>query len=245
MEAVVCYGHSRNSARVHRMARLWRFLLEDGWRLEPEGKKETLTTVVSNGRHERETVQAVTLVCRERVQQLTAEQIGNVPRDDVEYIATATGTTVARSVGDRENRPHEFEKHGTTTESRVAVSSGGVGPSWPRAKSTPSAGVTAAARLAGEAGPPGIAKQSVTTESDNAGSSDEARPPGIGKQSATTESDNAVFFGEVGPSWSNANGMNSAAATADAMPADEARLLELLRQLCDFQEVGRRRVASF
>ena len=32
------------------MARLWRLLLEDGWRLEPEGKKETLKTkVVSNG----------------------------------------------------------------------------------------------------------------------------------------------------------------------------------------------------
>ena len=36
-----------------------------------------------------------------RVQQLTAEQIGNVPpRDDVRYSATATGTTEAKPVGD-------------------------------------------------------------------------------------------------------------------------------------------------
>ena len=65
------------------------FLLEDGWRLEPEGEKEKLDTkVVSNGvegvseypddegRHE-ETDEAVTLVTRERVRQLTAEQIGD------------------------------------------------------------------------------------------------------------------------------------------------------------------------
>ena len=48
--ALCCCGHPRNGARVHRMARLWRLLLEDGWRLEPEGEQETLETkVVSNG----------------------------------------------------------------------------------------------------------------------------------------------------------------------------------------------------
>ena len=41
-----CCGHPRNSARVRRMARLWRFLLADGWRLEPEGEQETLETKV-------------------------------------------------------------------------------------------------------------------------------------------------------------------------------------------------------
>ena len=58
------------------MARLWCLFLQDGWRLEPEGENETLETkVVSNrggegvsgnfdgeGRHERETDKAVTLV---------------------------------------------------------------------------------------------------------------------------------------------------------------------------------------
>ena len=78
------------------MARLWRFLLEDVWRLEPEGDKGTLETkVVSNvvdgvsgypdGGAEQigdvpqpleVTVEAVTLVPRERVRRLTAEQIG-------------------------------------------------------------------------------------------------------------------------------------------------------------------------
>ena len=70
----------------------WRFLPENAWRLEPEGEKETLeTTAVSNGvegvsgypdgegRHERETHEAVALVPRERVRQLTAEQIGDAP----------------------------------------------------------------------------------------------------------------------------------------------------------------------
>ena len=192
-----------------------------------------------------ETDEAVTLVPREGVRQLTAEHIGNVPRDDVKYSATATGTTVAKpvgdgearlpgiaknsattaflgvvltvakhvadgearlpgiaknsattaflgvvltvakSVGDAEARPPEFAKDSAATESKVAVSSGGVGPSWPRAKSTPSAGVAAAARCAGEARPPGIAKQSAPTESDIAGSSGEAGPLGP-KQMAGT-----------------------------------------------------------
>ena len=74
--------------------------------------------------------------------------------------------TVAEPVGDGKARPPEFQKHSTTTESNVAVSSGEAGPSWPRAKSTPSARVTAAARPAGEARPPGIAKQSATTDSE-------------------------------------------------------------------------------
>ena len=108
-------------------------------------------------------------VPRERVQQLTAEHIGNVLRDDVKYRATATSTTVAKpvgdgdarlpgiaqnsattavpvvvptvamSVGEGETRPPKIA-NSTTTESKVAVSSGGAGPSWPRAKSTLVAG---------------------------------------------------------------------------------------------------------
>ena len=81
------------------MARLWRFLQEDVRRLEPEGEKETPETkVVSNGvegvsaypdggaelnwdvlQPLEETVEAVPPVPRDRVQQLTAGQIGNVP----------------------------------------------------------------------------------------------------------------------------------------------------------------------
>ena len=84
------------------------------------------------------------------------------------------------------------------TEQELAKSSGGVGPSWPRAKSTPSAVDTAVAMPADEARPPGIEKQSATTESDIAVSSDEARPPGIERHSATTESDIEVSSGEAG-----------------------------------------------
>ena len=54
-------------------------------------------------------------------------------------------------------------------------------------------------------------------------SSDEARPPGIEKQGATTDSEIAVSSDEVGPSWSKANCMNSAAPTAAVKSAGEAR----------------------
>ena len=128
--------------------------------------------------------------------------------------------TVAGSAGDGEARLPEFAKEcaatavllvvpavaesvgdGETSASRVCEGqcrdrihcrSDRAGPSWPRAKSTSSAGVTAASRPAGEARPPGTDKQGATTESDFAGSSDEARPPGTDKQGATTESDIAV-----------------------------------------------------
>ena len=101
-----------------------------------------------------------------------------------------------------------------TTDSVIAVSSGEVGPSCPRAKSWNSARIAAGVVLAGEAQPPGIAKQSATTKPELAESSgeagsllcraggttniaaaaavtnsaDEARPPGFAKHSATTES---------------------------------------------------------
>ena len=94
--------------------------------------------------------------------------------------------------------------------------------SWPKPKSTPSAGVTAAARLAGGARPPGIAKQSATTESGIAGSSDEARPPGIEKHSAVTERELAEGSDGVGPLWSRAS-RDSAAAAADVKSAGKAR----------------------
>ena len=117
------------------MARLSRFLQEDVLRLEPEGETETLETKVvshgvegvhvdSNGGAEldgdvpqplEETVEAVTLVPRERVRQLTAEQIGYVPRDVVKYSAAAAGTTVAKPLGDGEARLPGIAKSSATT----------------------------------------------------------------------------------------------------------------------------------
>ena len=68
------------------------------------------------------------------------------------------------------------------------------------------ADVTAVARPAGEAGPPGIVKQSATTEPELAESSD-----------------------GVGSSWSRAKGMNSAAAAAALKSAGEARFLRFVK----------------
>ena len=51
----------------------------------------------------------------------------------------------------------------------------------------------------------------------------EARPHGIAKQIATTKPGLAEISGEVGSPWFRAGGKNSAAATADANSADEAR----------------------
>ena len=62
------------------MARLWRFLREDVWRLEPEGEKETPETRVVSDGVKGVSVEAETLVQRERVRQLTAEQVGDVPQ---------------------------------------------------------------------------------------------------------------------------------------------------------------------
>ena len=56
---------------------------------------------------------------------------------------------------------------------------------WLGVDDTTSADVIKVAKTVGEARPPGIEKQSVTTASDIALSSDEARPPGIEKQSTT------------------------------------------------------------
>ena len=82
-----------------------------------------------------------------------------------------------------EVQPLWIAKHSTTTELNIAVSSGEAGPSWPRAKSTPSAVVTAVGRPAGEARPPRFVKCSVTSEfepglaeSPDQESSDEAEP---------------------------------------------------------------------
>ena len=77
----------------------------------------------------------------------------------------------------------------------------------------PSAGVTAAARPAGEARHPGIGKQGARTDSDIAVSSSEARPSwphGIAKQSATTE-----ISGESGFFRSRAIGNSATASAAD------------------------------
>ena len=138
--------------------------------------------------------------------------------------------TVAESVGDGEARPPEFEKHSTTTESNVAVSSGEAGPSWPKA----SGRNRAATASAGKARPPGIAKQSATTKPELVKASDEAgspwsstgvtncavaadamllKPPGCA-HSATTES---------ASSGSRAGGTTCTAEAADAKSVAEAR----------------------
>ena len=65
-------------------------------------------------------------------------------------VTNAGDTTVAKTVG--ESWFHGIAKYSTTTE----VSSGEVGPSWPRARSTPSALDTAVAMPAGEVRPPGV-----------------------------------------------------------------------------------------
>ena len=83
------------------------------------------------------------------MQQLTAEQIGNVPRDDVKNSATATCTTVAKLVGDGEAR----------------LPSGEDGSSWPGADDTNPRVDATVAKTVGEARPPGIAEHSVTTAS--------------------------------------------------------------------------------
>ena len=96
--------------------------------------------------------------------------------------------------------------------------------------------------------PPGIAKQSATTESDIAvsigvagtswpranhvdsaavtaavKSGGKARHPGIAKQCATTKPELAESSGGAGPSWPKASGMNSAAAAAAVKSSGEAR----------------------
>ena len=79
----------------------------------------------------------------------------------------------------------------------VEVPVGEAGPSWPRAKSWNSACSAAGVVPAGEA-------------------------PGIAKRSAIMKPEPAETSGEVGPLRSRVNGTNTAAATADAMPADDA-----------------------
>ena len=101
-----------------------------------------------------------------------------------------------------------------------------------------SAAATAAVKSAGEARPPGIAKQSATTEPELAESADDAGPSWsrangnsaaataavessgtalstrIAKQSSTTVPELAESSDESGPSWSRANGDSAADAAA-------------------------------
>ena len=65
-----------------------------------------------------------------------------------------------------EAQPPAIAWHGVSTASELAVSSGKAGSARPREKDRPSAADTAAAMSADEARPPGIEKQSATTESD-------------------------------------------------------------------------------
>ena len=160
---------------------------------------------------------------RERVQQRSAKKSATTESDIVvssdkarppgieKHSATtdsdsrnAVDTAVA-SLAD-EARPPGIEKQSATAGSDIAVSLGEAGPSRPRANGR-NAVDAAVARLA-----------------------DEARPPGIEKQSATTGSDIAVKLGLLcessggaGPSWSKANDVDTAAATAAVKSAGEAR----------------------
>ena len=184
------------------MGRLWRFLLEDGWRLEPEGEKGDAGNQSCFGDPEGAPALRGCRADWRRASTSERDSPGGDagqtrPRDDVKYSATATGTTVAKLVG--EVRPVGIAKQRATTEPDIAVFSGEAGPSWSRAKGTPSAVDTAVAMLAGEARPPGIAAQSATTEPELAESPD-----------------------ETGPSGSRAKG-DRAAAAADAKSASEAR----------------------
>ena len=78
--SLCCYGHPMNGARVQRMARLWRFLQEHvRWR-EPEWEEEMPETFVVSGVVAGITVDAVTLIPRERVQQRSAKKIEDVPQ---------------------------------------------------------------------------------------------------------------------------------------------------------------------
>ena len=129
--------------------RLWLFLQEDvRWREPPEGEEEAPETGVVADEVEGVSVEAETLVPRERVRQLTAEQVGNVPRVDVKYSASITGTTVARSVGVGETRPPEFAKDSATTPALTVVAT------------------VARSCGDGETRPPEFAKDSATTESN-------------------------------------------------------------------------------
>ena len=139
-----------------------------------------------------------------------------------------------------------------------------------RCRPVGSAMVTAAARLAGGARPPGIAKESATTESDIAASSDEAgpfwpkasgrdgvaataavksfgeaRPPGIAKHSATKERELAEGSDEVGPSWSKANSMNNAAAWVIEAPetASQDRRLQHTVELAFVHRIEVQKIA--
>ena len=65
----------------------------------------------------------------------------------------------------------------------------------------------------------------------------ETEPVRISRQSVTTEHEFAQSSGEAGSPWFRAGGKNSAAIAADAMPADEAQLRELFKQLEIFNEL--------
>ena len=105
----------------------------------------------------------------------------------------AAATTVEVPFG--EARPPGISQHSTATESKFEGSSGEAGSSWPGAGNTARPDATVA-KVVGE-----------------------VRPPECAKDSATTESSFAVSSGEAGHSWPR----SSAAATADAMLAGEAR----------------------
>ena len=153
-------------------------------------------------------------------------------------------------------RPTGIAKQSATTEFDIAVSFGGAGLSWRRAKWTPCAVDTAVAMPADEVRPPesqsGVLRQNPISQCllGEAGSywprandvdsaaaattaikpAGESRLPEVAKHSATTKPELAESSSGAGPSWTKASGMNSAAATAAIKPVGEARPPGIVKQ---------------
>ena len=124
--------------------------------------------------------------------------------------------------------PPGFAKHSATTGLAVAESfgEGEAGSSSSGTTGTTSAAAITATKSVAEVRPPRIAKFWTAAEAvDPTGekSVGEARPPKFAMHSATTKPKLAESFGEAGPSWPRANGVDSAAAAAAIKSAGKAR----------------------
>ena len=166
-------------------ARVWLSLAAgETERLAPQGRearekeRETPETRVVADVVEGISVEAETLVPRERVRQLTAEQVGNAPQfreetvdEELRVAAAAIGKPLVRA------RPLGFAKYNATTESVLGESPGEAGSSGSRAGGAISAATATVARFDEGVRPLGIAKNSATSKAD-AGSGPEtvARP---------------------------------------------------------------------
>ena len=160
--------------RAAMWARVWLSLAAgETERLAPQGRearekeRETPETGVVADVVEGISVEAETLVPRERVRQLTAEQAGNAPQfreetvdEELRVAAAAIGKPVVRA------RPLGFAKYNATTESVLGESPGEAGSSGSRAGGAISAATATVARFDERARPLGIAKNSATSKAD-------------------------------------------------------------------------------